>query len=240
MSNPHLATPQEARKRILEAPESITVKLKDYQATIENNRQLFMSVYAFGCRVKELVGYVSPSERRPEINYGVKNNEIKYAEFAGEEFALFELNTLKRKTLLTRKIALPVKAEYEPFTHEIIKAYEKADDLVFPVSRQVAYVASLKIFKGLQYWIDPYMKENKATKKMEIVPGHLKRYAVHANRHTRSQELGDFFRFNKDELQTFHQWSARFVNVSPQLERYLKSKWEDYAPKLLKKNVFNP
>jgi hypothetical protein len=225
------ASPQGVRVRIAQSPTLMRVKLGSGSAEVPA-RELFMGLLAFGCRIKELVSYVAPKEARPELRYGVYGGDIEYEDYEGNEFALFTLNLLKRKQRLTRVVALPLDPRYEPFTSPLIKRFEAiGNGPVFPVNRIAAWAAARNIFDGLGYWIDPYLDFKK---NMEI-KGHWKPYSDHANRHIRAQELKQFYRFRKDELQSFFRWSARFANVAPHLERYVNDEWQDYANKLLKR-----
>lgn len=228
------ATPKETRRAILKSPEKIPVEFKSrtggtwrYQVP----RDVFIACMAWAARINEVVSVVSEKERRHEFRYGVYGSDYRIEEYEGEEFVIFTLNVLKRKVSTLKDIALPLK--YEPYAKHLLNLFENIGDVpVFNFSRQYAWKAARIIFQGLLYDIQPYTRFYSGF--VFEIDGHKKDAANHFLRHMRLTELGSPpFNFTGEELGKYVKWTASQYGVSPQVERYVRSSWHDYAKKLL-------
>lgn len=229
------ATPKEARLRIDQSPQTILAEFKwgDKGAwRYRVPRELFMGCMAWATRVSEAVSVVHPSEKKKDVRYGVYGTDMRIEEYGGEEWVVFTINVLKRSGNIIKDVALPIR--YEPYAKPLCDYFEKIGDApVFPFSRQYAWKAARIVFDSLKYTITDYsVWEDKAI--IENVKIHQRNAANHFMRHMRLTELGaPPYNFTGEELGKYVKWSPRTYGVNPQVERYVRSGWHDYARKLL-------
>jgi hypothetical protein len=225
------ATPKEARQAMLKSPATILAEFKSPLGTwkYEVPRDLFIGCMAWATRITEAVAVVPKSDRIHDMRYGVWGTDVRVEEYQGEEFAIFTINVLKRRINTTKDVALPL--NHDPYARHLLALFKKVGDApVFNFSRQYAWKAARIIFDGLLYDVQPY------TVNRVDVAGHKKNAANHFLRHMRLTELGGPpFNFTGEELGKYVKWTASQYGVSPQVERYVKSDWRDYAAKLLVK-----
>ena len=225
------ATPKEARQAILKSPATTLAEFKSPLGTwkYEVPRDLFIGCMAWATRITEVVAVVPKVDRIHDIRYGVWGTDVRREKYLGEEYAVFTINVLKRKMNTVKNVALPL--DHEPYARHLLALFEKVGDApVFNFSRQYAWKAARIIFDGLLYDVQPY------TVNRVDVAGHKKNAANHFLRHMRLTELGGPpFNFTGEELGKYVKWTASQYGVSPQVERYVKSDWRDYAAKLLVK-----
>lgn len=167
-----------------------------------------------------------------------------------EPVAVFTVSTEKRQKW-QRQVGLPIQAEYEPWTQEIVDYFQerKGKDL-FPFTRQEMYNTVRTVFAGLEYKIFPYKRVRKehgqpvinpTTKKTEkiSVPEHIKPFRNHGLRHLRNVELRDFYGLSAEERSSYGGWTLRSMigGIGSSIDRYGEAAWRPYFPKLLRKRV---
>lgn len=228
------STPKEARLAISKSPEEILAEFPSPKGTWKYlvPKTLFIGCMAWATRITETISVVPKSQRRHEVRYGIWGTDVRVENYEGEEFAIFTLNVLKRKSVM-KDVALPL--NHEPYAKQLLTLFERTGDApVFPFSRQYAWKAARQIFSGLLYDIQPYTRFYNDF--VLEVGGHQKNAANHFLRHMRLTELGSYpFNFTGEELGKYVKWTASQYGVSPQVERYVKSGWHDYAKKLIPK-----
>lgn len=237
---PRESTPREARQAIFNASEEILTEFKSLKGTWRYNvpKDLFIGCMAWATRISEVVSVVHPSEERHDIRYGVYGTDMRLEKYQGHEYAIFTFNVLKRKHSLKKDVALPL--DSEPYAKRLKKLFDRVGDKpVFNFSRQYAWKAARQIFDGLHYDVQPYTKWEEG-EGLEV-EGHSKNAANHFLRHMRLTELGGPpFNFTGEELGKYVKWTASSYGVSPQVERYVRSTWHDYAEKLILKKPNSP
>ncbi len=125
---------------------------------------------------------------------------------------------------------------------------EHGNNHVFPMTRQVVWKRSKKVWKDLAYVIEDYSvvlskggrgiqridKETTEEKrKVKRVDRHHREWTLHALRHLRASDLVDYYGFNGANLSSFGGWTtSTAMRVSSSVGRYLD--WRAYFSKLLK------
>ncbi len=215
--------------------EPTVTEVRDRIETIQNPQIRYALKFAYltCARAKEVVSKVAPSEVESVNAYatGPAGDSAKIEEIDGNEFVIFELQTLKRERL-RRYIALPI--AFEPWAKEVFDYLAKFnEDPVFNFTRQYLWREAKKYFKDWVYWIDPYRFTVRAEKFKRR--GHYKNFTVHAIRHVRANELVNFYGFDSYDLSLYGGWTYKGAGGgSGAMVRYFKLNWKRYIHKLLK------
>ena len=215
-------------------------------------RFCLMTCYLYAGRISEVVGIKYDSDNKTEARGPRGSDVIKDAYVVGMRkvpCAVFTVRTAKREGK-ERKVALPFNPTYEPWTKPLYDYFRsKADQLVFPFSRQEVWVHSKTAFEGLTYPIDKYsvladarvvktfIRLTKTGKPVVDVPEHQRPFRLHALRHLRATELRERYQFDGFDLASYCGWRLGTIvpQISRTMERYLSLGWASYFPKLLKK-----
>ena len=216
------ATVNETRLRIESIPDVIELPTKSGKWVIKIDGNKLKSLDKFlllsGCRISECITKQMPNETDRVLNTG-NNLELKLSKFGDEDVGVFNLVTLKRKDHVIRAIALPINSKYEPWTKDIIDAWDRGNP--WDISRQHCWMANRIIFDDL--WFS--------------TGGKFKHLANHGLRHIRIKNLIQDYGFSAVEIQRFVGWTARSAGFNQLMDTYFSLIWRDYFPKLLKERV---
>lgn len=138
----------------------------------------------------------------------------------GEEVLRVQVEALKKKKPVIRDIGLPLDRKHEPFSKDVLDAWEEENDNPCKVNRQEAWYVNRSVFYGLGYRV-----EGRNTLK----PG-----GNHFLRHMRAIELREL-QLTPEERVSFFKWSSRGVGINPMIMTYSQPDWFEYFPKLLKR-----
>lgn len=220
-------------------PSVEIIRKRIEETAAEDFRLCYMSEYLFAARISEVAGAMSPGDS--STLYGIKGSDAKIVEYRGEEIAVFSVKTAKREGRI-RTIGLPFR--FEPWAKIVYDYFKKMidEDVVFPFTRQEAWVNCKEIFQGLSYPIERYViflgKETDELGVMNVkireVAAHSRAFRLHALRHLRATELVEAYGFDGFNLATYGGWTLRtMTRVSPVMERYLSLGWQSYIQKLM-------
>lgn len=198
----------------------------------KRDRVLIKTLYLTALRVSEIVTEVT----RYDQEKGWSQAYGRYLDFSiayyqvnrnhKEPVLLITAATAKRKLktkeekergFIPKVIALPCKPIYEPYTEELLRWIQKHRTLSFPITRRRV----LQIVKENLKELDPNVR-------------------THSLRHWRITHLVTQYQFDPYDLCAYAGWSLKHgfgtvgVPVSPQLDVYMHSAWQNYFPKLLK------
>lgn len=232
---------QAVRKAIEMIPDKVTLMNESGLFSVEIDGNLLKSLDKFlllsAGRISEVVTKQRPCESMDIVRINRKGEEMEPApkllntglnlsvtvnSYQGEEVAVFEIKTLKRKDHVVRSIALPMSSKYEPWTKQIVDEWASfGNENPWDISRQQAWGANRIVFDGLEY----------------KVGSNLKPLANHGLRHIRIKELIQYYNFTPLEVQRYVGWTAGSLSgfgVNPLMDTYFSLVWYDYFPKLLK------
>lgn len=200
----------------------------------EATKQCLRACYLYAARITEVIGKVTEGDKttKPRVARGPTNKDARLDSYADHPAALFNVYTAKREGK-KRIIALPL--ETEAWAKPLLDYYQQTEGLVFPFTRQQAWLQSREAFKDLSYPIESYtIWRNKEL--VKSVKQHPKPFRLHALRHLRITELIEVYGFNAFEVATFAGWTMRTsLGIGGQFDRYAHLDWQSYFPKLLKK-----
>jgi hypothetical protein len=225
-------------KESMRLPDVHIVRERISSITYDEARHCLMAAYLFGCRISELVGRKTPSDKSVPRGPTGKDVKLVTGYRVGAQLydvAVFTLATAKRQGK-ERSIALPLDRTLEPWTEPLLKYYTHAgSNHVFPFTRQVVWLRAHDAFKGLRYPIDRYVITKKGSTKREEIKQHSRDFALHALRHLRTTELVKEYGFDGLDLSIFGGWTMKpMLGVGSSMERYLSLSWQRYFPKLLR------
>lgn len=172
-----------------------------------------------------------------------KNPNLQQLSKIKEPAAVFQVSTHKRLGMI-RECALPLNPEYEPWTQTLVDYFKRQrEGPAFPFNRQQMWTVANEAFQGLTYKIMGYKKvvgyevvEGKKKAIKEVVPEHMRIFALQALRHLRGSELRNFYNFDGADRSAYGGWTLRTTEgVSGSQDRYVELPWRSYFPKLLRK-----
>lgn len=220
---------------ILELPTVNVVRSRIENCLADDIRLCFKCAYLFCGRISEIVGHASPSDTT--VARGFKGTDARKDSFrVGTDLidvAVFKVATAKRGGI-TRLIALPFSKTYDFWVEDVYNYFlARGKNLVFPFTRQKAWLYSKEVFKGLTYPIERYkLVRGKVSK---IVDRHERDFRTHALRHIRATELIEDYGFDGIDLSIYGGWTlTSTIGVGSAMSRYAHLQWRKYFPKLLK------
>lgn len=192
-----------------------------------------MFLHVTGCRISEAI---TKQAAWDAARVGMTGNLLDYSiqDYNGEEALVWQFHTLKRSGHPERIVAFPLSPDYEPYSKEILQAWEKTEKNPWHITRVVTYHANREIFQGFGYMIEPQriVKDGKVIFEADK---HMKKFSDHAHRHIRSRELTFRNGFTDNDLMVFFGWSPITMGKNPWVQRYQNLRWQDYFPKLLRR-----
>lgn len=150
--------------------------------------------------------------------------------------AIFKIKLAKKDVESYKLVALPISNEYEPWTEQLCKYYEKkGNDLVFPFNRQDVWehiYRKNKVFTNLSYTVVKYTRTTPDRFSVKL-PSHTHRFGMQALRVVRTNELVHKYSFDPLELAMFVGLAFRLTNMPIRLEIPRTSDyWTRYIKKL--------
>jgi hypothetical protein len=232
------AYPEEVRKRVLGIPNEIKLVRESGKFEIKVDGRKLQSLdkllYLDGSRISEVVTVQRPSDKLRALNTGTML-KLKMDEYEGEEVAVFNLVTLKRKDHVLRAVALPMDRKYEPWTKDIVSEWDRGNP--YDIQRQWAWEANRIVFDGLYYTAQSVTKTPVVNKKRlwdyhkKLVSKPLSDQGM---RHIRIKDLIQNYGFGVLEVQRFVGWTSSTANINQMMDIYFNMIWRDYFPKMLK------
>lgn len=137
----------------------------------------------------------------------------------GEEVLRVQVQALKKKEYVLRDLGLPLGKTHEPFSSDILRAYERVGGNPCMVNRQEAWYVARMIFDGFGYRVN---------KRKDLKPA-----GNHFLRHMRAVELREM-QLSPEERVSFFKWSSGGVGINPMIMVYSEPDWFEYFPKLLR------
>jgi len=229
-------TPNEVRQRIEKMPNEIYLQSQTWPLKIDGVKLRSLDQYLLlsASRISEAITTQRPCERegtektKSVLNTGMELI-LRLDSYEGEEVAIWDLKTLKRKDHVIRSVALPLNPKYEPWTKQLVEDWGPNHDInPWNISRQHAWAANRLWFKGMYYNVKGGMGES------------WKGLGNHGLRHIRIKELIQTYGLSPLEIQRFVGWTAgslKGLGVNPMMDTYFSLYWRDYFPKLLKEGV---
>lgn len=226
-------TPNEVRERIEKMPDVIYLQSQSWPMKIDGKKLKTLTQFLLlsASRISEAVVTQRPCERNGTIKTKAVLNTgneltLHLDSFEGEEVAVWNLKTLKRKDHVVRSVALPMNPKYEPWTRDLVRMWgSDLDENPWDISRHHAWAANKMWFRGMKYIVKT--KEGETWKNL----------GNHGLRHIRIKELITNYGFTPLEVQRFVGWTAgslKGIGVNPMMDTYFSLVWRDYFPKLLK------
>jgi hypothetical protein len=215
------AKPSEIRARIEEIPDVLVIKRPQWSLKIDGVKLRSLDKYLLSSASRISEAVMEPV-KGGSLNTGL-DLALSFGELNGEEAAIFELKTLKRKDHVVRSVALPMNPRFEPWTRDIVEAWSEGNP--WTLNRDEAWAGNREVFAGLRY---------QANHGGSIA---LKPVSNHGLRHIRTKELIQLYGFSPVEVQRFLGWTAgslRSQGVNPMMDVYFSLVWRDYFPRLLK------
>ena len=185
---------------------------REFIEEIEHSRDslLIKMLYLTACRVSELAGNISPSERQRGLN--VYGSKLSYDVVTEENHRILVLKIFTAKRHEFKLISLPLEEKFEPWAGELHEFLEVAKSQPFQITRQRIW----QIVNNRLSLLDP-----------KIHP--------HTLRHYRLTHLVENYGFDAYDLTVYAGWTFRTTfGQSGQLDTYLHLDWRKYFPKLLR------
>ena len=120
-----------------------------------------------------------------------------------------------------KAIALPIRMEYEPWTYDLLKHYDKHKKLTFDHTRQYFRQTFRRALKGLLPPKSPHTPKNLL-------------------RHYRLSHLMEYYQFDAVQLSNYSGWTIKTafgkqgMNASSNIDFYIHLAWRQYFRKLLR------
>lgn len=120
-----------------------------------------------------------------------------------------------------KAIALPIRMEYEPWTYDLLKHYDKHKKLTFDHTRQYFRQTFRRALKGLLPPKSPHTPKNLL-------------------RHYRLSHLMEYYQFDAVQLSNYSGWTIKTafdkqgMNASSNIDFYIHQAWRQYFKKLLR------
>lgn len=167
----------------------------------------------------------------------------------GQEALLIHVDALKKKAPETREIGIPLDPHSEPYSKQILDAWEKSSGNPCEIDRRTAWAANRIVFAGLGYKVKgrvTYLKDEdgkliRDAEDKKIIETttreHPKPGSDHFLRHIRVRELRQL-QFTRDERIAFFRWSTTGFGGEAMLDTYDPVDWFEWFPKLLKRQLY--